>query len=134
MTLVKSKFKVEGMVCDNCEKIIAKQVLKLPGVKSIDVDYPTEMVEVEYNQTKTDLEQIKEKINEKGYICVNKNDEKKKEKHHFVSYGKEKKKYGPLAWAFATMGFIIICFGIINWLSLYWNVWGICCILHYKRC
>ncbi|MBI2665873.1 heavy-metal-associated domain-containing protein, partial [Candidatus Woesearchaeota archaeon] len=32
------QFKAKGMTCHSCEKIIAKQALKLQGVHSLDVD------------------------------------------------------------------------------------------------
>ena len=43
------KFKIQGMHCKNCEKIIAKKALSLEGIKSINVDYAAETAEVEYN-------------------------------------------------------------------------------------
>ncbi|MBU0460760.1 MAG: sulfite exporter TauE/SafE family protein [Nanoarchaeota archaeon] len=65
------------MTCNSCEKIIAKQAFKVDGVKSITVDYSTEKAEVSYDDEKTNLEEIKKAIEEKGYLCEeNKGNEK----------------------------------------------------------
>jgi len=69
MAEVKKIFKAKGMTCSNCEKIIAKQVKKMEGVKKIDVDYAIEEVQVIYDPNKTDIESIKKAIESKGYIC-----------------------------------------------------------------
>ena len=57
------------MTCTGCEKIIAKQVLKNHGVKSIDINYVTEKAVVKFDDTKTSYHEIKQQIEEKGYRC-----------------------------------------------------------------
>jgi sulfite exporter TauE/SafE/copper chaperone CopZ len=69
MAEVKKIFKAKGMTCNNCEKIIAKQVKKMEGVKKIDIDYATEQVEVIYDPNIIDFDSIKKAIDSKGYIC-----------------------------------------------------------------
>lgn len=69
--MIKNKFKVKGMVCTSCEKIIARQALSVDGVKSIFVDYASGMTEVEFDEQKASLAEIKKKIEEKGYTCEN---------------------------------------------------------------
>ena len=69
MSNVTKKFKAKGMTCSNCEKIIAKQVKTMAGVKKIDVDYATEEVRVIYDPNKTNFDSIKKAIESKGYIC-----------------------------------------------------------------
>ena len=59
MTLTKHKIKTKGMTCTGCEKIIARQVSKLPGIKSIDVDYTTQITEVRYDDEQVSLKEIK---------------------------------------------------------------------------
>ncbi|MEW5896816.1 MAG: sulfite exporter TauE/SafE family protein [Nanoarchaeota archaeon] len=67
--LIKKKFNTKGMTCNSCEKVIAKQALKLPGVRSIDVDYATEKAWIEFDDEKISVEEIKKAIEEKGYTC-----------------------------------------------------------------
>ena len=94
--IIKKKMKTTGMTCPSCEKIIAKQVLKLEGVKSIDIDYATETAEIEFDDQKTNYQQIKKVIEEKGYICEN--------------FDNNKQKTNWLNWAFAAIGFILIIY------------------------
>ncbi len=69
MADIKKIFKAKGMTCNNCEKIIAKQVKKMEGVKKIDIDYATEEVQIIFDPNKTNFESIKKAIDSKGYIC-----------------------------------------------------------------
>jgi sulfite exporter TauE/SafE/copper chaperone CopZ len=69
MANITKKFKAKGMTCNNCERIIAKHVKNMHGVKKIDVDYATEEVEVIYDPDKTNIDLIKTAIDSKGYIC-----------------------------------------------------------------
>ena len=98
MTLTKYKIRAKGMTCNGCEKIIAKQVLTLPGVKSVDVDYPTEKVEVVYDHENTTQGKIREVIEKKGYLCENFNETK------------GNKKNSLFAWIFAAIGFILVIY------------------------
>ena len=102
MTLTKYKLKVKGMTCNSCEKIIAKQVLSLPGVKSVDVDYSTEMVEIIYDAELITPEKIKNIIKKKGYLCEEFDENKDK--------NKENNKNSLFAWIFAAIGFILIIY------------------------
>lgn len=92
MADLKKKFKAKGMTCDSCEKIIKKQVLKVKGVKSIDIDYSTEDVEVVYDDRKTDYDKIKKAVESKGYYCE---DDR--------AYGKKP----IIGWAVAIIGLLI---------------------------
>ncbi len=67
--MTKKEFLVKGMVCANCEKIIAKQALLLEGVESIDVDYASGKGQVTFNENKTSWGKVKHRIEQKGYSC-----------------------------------------------------------------
>ncbi len=69
MTDIKKRFKASGMTCTSCEKIIAKHVKKINGIKKINVDYATEEVDLVYDNKKTNYSQIKKAIESKGYCC-----------------------------------------------------------------
>jgi len=100
ITLTKKKFKTTGMTCPSCEKIIAKQVLGLEGVKCIDVDYATEKAEVEFDENKTNYLEIKKSIEEKGYLCENFDETKEG----------VKKKTNWLNWSLAAIGFVLVMY------------------------
>jgi len=103
MTMIKTKIKTTGMTCESCEKIIAKQVLKLPGVKGIDVDYASEETEIEYDVKKVSLNEIKKAIEDKGYLCKDFN-----EKSNNKSW---------LGWTFAGLGFLLVIY-------FAWTIYG----------
>ncbi|MBR9690828.1 hypothetical protein GOV08_04035 [Candidatus Woesearchaeota archaeon] len=63
------RFVADGMFCENCEKIIKHQARKIKGVKNIDIDYKTQEGVVEFDISKTNIEKIFSKIEEKGYGC-----------------------------------------------------------------
>ena len=100
--MIKIKIKTTGMTCQSCEKIIAKQVLKLPGVKSIDVDYASEISEIKYNPEKVSLAKIKKAIEEKGYQCQDFN---------------EKTNKNWFGWTFAGLGFLLVIY-------FAWTIYG----------
>lgn len=103
--LIKKKFNTKGMTCNSCEKVIAKHIFKLPGVKNVEVDYAAEKATVEFDDEKTNVSEIKTAIEEKGYICGY---EKESE-----SGGNTSKKSG-WGWIFALVGVIILGYFLLK--------------------
>ncbi len=64
------KFEVKGMVCASCEKIIARQALKLPGVKHVKADHVSGLCEVVYDPDRTTYAEIIAAVEDKGYVCA----------------------------------------------------------------
>ena len=93
----KENFKVDGMTCESCEKIIKKQVLDLDGIQNFKINYTTSKAEVTFDPDLISLKNIKSKISEKGYSCDQNN---------------SKRKYW--AWAFAIVGIFIALYFLIN--------------------
>lgn len=63
------KIKINGMQCTSCEHVIEKQVLKIDGVKACKADYVKSELAITFDESKTGIEEIKEKIREKQYEC-----------------------------------------------------------------
>ena len=63
----KVKFKIQGMHCASCEKIISLSINELPGIISVSIDSNLGKGEVEYDQNLVGVELIKNKILEAGY-------------------------------------------------------------------
>jgi len=61
----KVKLKIEGMHCTSCAKLI-KDKLESIGVKA-KIDYKTGNAEIEFDESKTNIEKIKGTILESGY-------------------------------------------------------------------
>lgn len=53
---MKSKFKIKGLDCANCAAELERTVQKLDGVKSANISFMTQRMELEYDET------IKEEI------------------------------------------------------------------------
>ena len=65
--IIKQGILIKGMTCTNCEKIIKKQAGSLDGVESINIDYSTGKGYVEFDSSRTNIDKILDKIEEKGY-------------------------------------------------------------------
>jgi sulfite exporter TauE/SafE/copper chaperone CopZ len=64
------KLKVDGMTCRSCERIITKELEKLEGLEKVKVDYEKGMAYITFDDQKTNLADIIEKIECKGYKCI----------------------------------------------------------------
>ena len=67
-----------GMHCHGCEHIIETSVRKLPGVRSVKADYPTETVTVAFDLAATSLDKIRAKIEQAGYRTYELDDPKRR--------------------------------------------------------
>jgi len=63
------KIKAKGMHCGSCETIIEKTVNRIKGIIDVKADYPTETVNVKFNEHEIDIDTIIDVIEEKGYEC-----------------------------------------------------------------
>src|SRR3989338_6794837 len=63
-------YKIKGMHCASCSAIIEKTLKKVDGVHSIEVNYGTEAAKISYDEAKTNLEHLSEKIKPLGYSFV----------------------------------------------------------------
>jgi copper chaperone len=65
---MKEKIKVSGMHCTGCEMNIKMALTEKQGVKKVKADYQKGFVEVEFDERKIKLEEIKNVIKDTGYI------------------------------------------------------------------
>ncbi len=63
-------FRARGMHCHGCEHIIEVSVRKLPGVRRVEADYPTELVSVAFDPASTNLDTIRAAVERQGYRVV----------------------------------------------------------------
>ncbi|MHB1152512.1 MAG: heavy metal translocating P-type ATPase [Eubacteriales bacterium] len=66
----KESVKISGMTCAACAKRIEKAVGKLDGVLDASVNFATEKLSVEFDETKAPLIKIKENIEKAGYGVI----------------------------------------------------------------
>ena len=98
--MTKKTFKTKGMTCDGCEKIITKQINKLPGITSFKIDYATETATIEYDPSLTSFSEIKEIIENKGYICE---DIKENQQGYVINKS-------SIYWFFAGLGLLLVVY------------------------
>ena len=59
--------KVEGMTCQHCVQIITDALKNITGLNTVNVDLVKKEVSVEFNENKTTLQKISDKIIEVGF-------------------------------------------------------------------
>lgn len=62
--------KVQGMSCSHCVNAITKAVGSLEGVANVDISLENKTVTVEYDNSKVDVDKIKNEIEDQGYDVV----------------------------------------------------------------
>lgn len=70
MSLVKKKFKIEGMHCSSCAMNIDFDLEDIEGVKSAKTNYAKQICEVEFEEEKVPLLKIIEQIKKTGYQAM----------------------------------------------------------------
>jgi P-type Cu+ transporter len=70
METKKAVIPVKGMTCVNCAAAIQKDISKLAGVKSANVNYANEKAVIEFDPASIGLEQFVSSIHESGYQAV----------------------------------------------------------------
>ena len=61
---------VQGMTCNHCKMAVTNALQELAGVNSVAVELQAGTVEVEYDEAKVNVEQLKDAIEEQGYDIV----------------------------------------------------------------
>lgn len=111
MTIIHKKIKIEGMTCTSCEKIIAKTVLGINGVEEVDVSYVNQNAVVSYDDTKTNLNEIKKKIEEKNYICEFSDEVIRESKQKEI----KKNESNNIGWIFLVIGIVIAGYFLLQY-------------------
>ena len=61
---MKSKFKVKGLDCANCAAGLERAIQKVDGIESANINFMTEKMEIEYDETRKDeiMQNVKKTI------------------------------------------------------------------------
>lgn len=73
-------FKVEQMVCQNCEKKVKDNIKFEKGLKNFSIDLPNKVVTITYDAEKTNVEQLKAGFKKFKYEAVVLEDKKAENK------------------------------------------------------
>lgn len=66
---------ITGMTCASCAKAVERSVGKIDGVHLANVNFATEKLSVEFEESKTDIQKVKEAVKKAGYsVLEEKND------------------------------------------------------------
>jgi Cu+-exporting ATPase len=66
----RASFKVVGLYCISCKPIIEKQLKDENGIKSINIDYMTDSVVIEFDPSIWTKDKIKQILDKSGYKFV----------------------------------------------------------------
>ncbi|WP_410982172.1 copper chaperone CopZ [Bacillus cereus] len=58
---------VQGMTCNHCKMAVTNALTELEGVQNVEVHLQEGTVNVKYDDTKVDVEKVKEVIEDQGY-------------------------------------------------------------------
>ncbi|GEM_PF-837618 len=61
---------VTGMKCDACENLIHDALMEKEGVVAVKADHEVKTVEIEYDETKANLDELKQIIADQGFKVV----------------------------------------------------------------
>ncbi|HHV98751.1 MAG TPA: heavy metal translocating P-type ATPase [Clostridiaceae bacterium] len=75
----KDTLKISGMTCASCANAVERSVRKIEGVINAGVNFATEKLSVEYDESKTNVEDIKAAVKKAGYDVVEEKNETIKE-------------------------------------------------------
>jgi copper chaperone CopZ len=62
---------IKGMTCTSCEEHINHSVNQLNGILNVKSSYENENAEIEFDNSKTTIEEIKKAVNSTGYSVIN---------------------------------------------------------------
>lgn len=68
----KVTIEIEGMTCDACQNHVNHSVNELNGIVNIKTSYEDGNAIIQYDKTKTNLEEINKAINNTGYVALEK--------------------------------------------------------------
>ena len=77
----KVSVRIKGMHCASCASIIEKTITKDPAVKTVSVNFATEKVSIEFDDTLTSVSKLSESLKPLGYGFV----EEKNNMNHDMS-------------------------------------------------
>ena len=67
---MEKSLKIEGMTCAACAKAVERASKKLPGVAEANVNYATEKLNIDFDETKVSITDIQSAIERAGYKAV----------------------------------------------------------------
>jgi len=70
MSIVNTQLEIKGMGCNKCVERITESILKLPGIKSVEIDLNLKSANITYEDSDVDIPTILHAIEESGYSGI----------------------------------------------------------------
>ncbi|MBE2188856.1 MAG: mercuric transport protein MerTP, partial [Candidatus Kapabacteria bacterium] len=67
-----AEFTINGMTCEGCEEEVKHEVNKLNGIVKADVSYQNGNAQIQFDKSKTKINEIENAINSTGYSVTDK--------------------------------------------------------------
>jgi len=117
--MTKTTIKTKGMTCPSCEKIIEKAALRVDGVKSVKSNFTNEETTIGFDETITNIDNITNAINKKGYecTCMDKNEQTELEKEPLESNDEEYYSFPKI-----NSKYFLIAGSLLFLLGLFWII------------
>lgn len=68
--LTEKNFKINGMTCASCVRAVERAVGKIDGIENVNVNLATEKMTVNYDEDKTNEDNITKAVSKAGYEAV----------------------------------------------------------------
>ena len=65
--MAKKTLTVPDISCEHCETAITEALTPLPGVRSVKVDIPAHLVELDFDELALTIDKVKEVLEEEAY-------------------------------------------------------------------
>ena len=75
--MTKETLGITGMTCASCANAVERSVRKVDGISNANINIATEKLTVEFDDTKTNMEKIKESVVKAGYGIQEKSENKR---------------------------------------------------------
>ena len=62
--------RIDGMHCHKCQQSIQRTLMTHPGVREVEVDFPTGQASILFDRDAVTVKQLMDSINEAGYHAV----------------------------------------------------------------
>jgi Cu+-exporting ATPase len=62
--MTKQTYKVNGMHCASCAQIISKQIAKIEGISSCDINFATKQARIQYSSEEKSIDELNHSIYE----------------------------------------------------------------------
>ena len=87
--MTKQTLQIQGMHCASCASVIKKKLSAMPHINSVSVNYVTEKVELDFDDTRISIEKMNQEIGKFGYTLIPHQDQSEVSLYQFSTKDKE---------------------------------------------